>query len=271
MKISFFAVLCITVLSVHPKPFYLIIHGTWCRPFSWHMPGGDFHTALTKATDPISVSFFIWSGENSHAARLKAAEQLVEHIALCVPPDAELHLITHSHGSNVGILASHIMAKQPDKYHKIAHFWALGTPVSTTSYFPDMNVITYFYNMFSFSDMVQPVFGIFKREFPKHERIANICVMIDGQAPSHSNLHSPIIAHWLPQLPTKFTYENPGIIHFYKDKPPVYEIDKYRTLRQQRDMMMLVNFKRRIVIDHSSGDSSAFFFTIRSSTPFTNL
>lgn len=246
MRIFILLLLCIFALT-NTKPFYLIIHGTWCRPFSWHMPGGDFHSALTKATDPISVSFFIWSGDNSHAARLKAAQQLVEHIALCMPPNAELNLITHSHGSNVGILASQIMGQQshPQRIH---HFYAFGTPVSTVSYFPDMSVINYFYNMFSFSDMVQPVFGIFKREFPKHERIANLCITIDGKAPSHSDLHAPIIAQWLPHLPLHLiTYENPGLIHFYSNKPPFYEIDDLRTVRQQRDMMMLLNFKRSML------------------------
>ncbi len=256
MKIFFALILSLYIFIINAQPFYLIVHGTWCRPFSWHMPGGDFYDALVQATDNISVSFFIWSGNNNHAARAKAAQQLVDHIAICVPPDAELNLITHSHGSNVAILASHIMGQQKNP-RPIHHFYALGTPVSTMSYFPDMTIIKYFYNMFSFSDLVQPVFGIFKREFPAHERIANLFIMINGKEPSHSDLHSPFIAYWLPHLAEKFrhngignfdqfTFEKPGIIHFYTDKTPLYQIDELRSARQQRDLLMLLNFKRKI-------------------------
>lgn len=248
MKIFMVLIFCIQMLALSAKPFYVIIHGTWCRPFSWHMPGGDFYDALVHATDSISVSFFIWSGNNNHQDRIKAAQQLVEHLAICVPPNAELTIIAHSHGANVAILASHIMECQKNPYI-IHHFYALGTPVSTVSYFPNMHIIRSFYNIFSFSDMVQPVFGMFKREFPPHERISNLCITINGKEPSHSELHSPLVASWLPHLPHTLQSFNtkPGIIHFYTDKPPIYQIDELRSVRQQRDMIMLLNFKRKIL------------------------
>jgi hypothetical protein len=267
MKIFFALILSISIFSISAQSFYLIVHGTWCPQFSWHMPGGDFHDALVQATDRVSVLFFIWSGYNNHAARIKAADQLVRHIETYVPYDAELNVITHSHGSNVAILASHIMEHQQSR-HRIHHFYALGTPVSTVSYFPNMNIIKYFYNMFSFSDMVQTVFGIFNREFPAHERIANLFITINGREPSHSDLHAPCIAYWLPQLPEKlrtnrignfdqFTFEKPGLINFYTDKPPIYQVDEHRVARQQRDILMLLNFKRTLahephrIISHS--------------------
>ncbi len=283
MKVFLALILSFYSLIANAKPFYLIIHGTWCRPLSWHTPGGDFYEALLEATDEISVSFFIWSGSNSHAARMKAAQQLVDHIAICVPADAELNLITHSHGSNVAILASHIMSQEPKNRYRIHHMYALGTPVNSGSYFPNMSIIKYFYNMFSFSDIVQPVFGIFKREFPQHERIANLFVTINGREPSHSDLHSPVIASWLPHLPhilhakrignfDQFSYEKPGIIHFYTDKPPHYEIDELRLLRQKQDMLMVLNFKRSLQrLSHAERGTSTFFLTKRSNTPLTNL
>jgi hypothetical protein len=230
------------------QPHYLIIHGTWCPVFSWHMPGGDFYEALVQAASPASVSFFIWSGHNSHQARVQAAQELVTYIHTTIAPDRPLIIVAHSHGANVAILASHILGQDPANSNRILYVYALGVPVHPHYYFPDMHVITYFYHFFSFNDVIQPVLGLFEREFPAHERIANIFITIDGQEPCHSQLHSPAIARWLPYLsdPHKrhciesfeeFDYQKPGIIHFYRDKPPCYEIDGLRKLRQERDII----------------------------------
>jgi hypothetical protein len=41
-----------------PHSYYIVIHGTWSRPFSWHMPGGTFYDALTSVSSLGTVSFF---------------------------------------------------------------------------------------------------------------------------------------------------------------------------------------------------------------------
>jgi hypothetical protein len=252
MKILIISIILTHICLIWAKPYYLIVHGTWCRPFSWHMPGGDFYDALVQVTDQMSVSFFIWSGSNCHIDRIKAAQRLVDYIELSVSKDSELNIISHSHGSNVTFLASHIMAKDPKNKNRIQRLYALGTPINMQSYAPDMAVIQYLYNLFSFNDFVQPVFGIFTREFITHPRIANLVVLINGKGPMHSELHSPIIARWIPHLPEKlqtdcignfeqFNYTQPGVIHFWENKEPIYEIDKDRGKRQDRDAMILAS------------------------------
>ncbi len=233
-----------------PHSYYLIIHGTWSRPFSWHTPGGDFYDALAAVADLGTVSFFLWSGENNHDARVQAGKKLVEYIQMHYPKSCQLNLIGHSHGTNVGILASQLLAKDPFNQHRIHRFYALGAPTNTQSYMPNMNTIDYFYNMFSFNDFVQPIFGLFGREYPEHERIANLFITLNGKEPRHSELHDPLIAHWIPAIHQEllaqrltgfemFDFKRPAMIHFSQGKVPRYEIDYSRQDKRERDQMIL--------------------------------
>lgn len=229
-----------------PHSYYIIIHGTWSRPFSWHMPGGDFYDALASVSQPGTVSFFLWSGENSHEARIAGGKKLVRYIQQFYPHDAEINIVSHSHGSNVGILASQEFAKDPYNKHRIHNFYALGTPTNTTQYMPDMNAISYFYNLFSYNDYVQPVFGFFEREYPKHDRIANICITINKKEPRHSEMHAALIAQWIPSIHEdlasqaiagfdQFTFKKPGIIHFNDGDTPTYELDEERRYKKEHN------------------------------------
>ncbi len=241
-------------LSASPPAYFLIIHGTWSPPFDWHMPGGDFYDALSSVSASGTVSFFLWSGKNNHAARVAAGKQLVEYIRLHYPTDARLNLIGHSHGSNVGILASQEMAQDPQNEHQIHGFYALGTPTDIPRYMPDMTTITYFYNFFSFNDFIQPIFGFFGREYPSHDRISNICITINGEAPIHTNLHHPLIANWLPAIHENlaalklagfelFDFKKPAIIHFSEKTIPRYEVDISRMKKLKRDKRIVRSLK----------------------------
>lgn len=218
------------------RPHYLIIHGTWTSNFSWHMPGGDFYDALSQATHPTQVSFYLWSGKNSPAARLHAAKKLVEFLEDHIPVSFELNLVCHSHGSNVANMASQIMAQNPKLHGRIKRIFSLGTPVQLPNYAPDMRVISEYYHLFSFNDFIQPVFGVFLREYPAHERIANVAVTINGTEPMHSDLHNPLIAQWLPLLPNIIEMpSSAGKIHFYTEKQPLYEPDRQRAAAYEQD------------------------------------
>lgn len=237
-----------------PHSYYIIIHGTWSRPFSWHMPGGSFYDTLASVTPLGTVSFFLWSGDNKHESRVHAAKELVEFIQRHYPEDACINIIAHSHGSNVGILASQMMAQQQSNKHRISSFYALGTPTNAQSYMPNMRIIGYFYNLFSFNDLVQPVFGMFSREYPAHERIANLFITIDGKEPRHSELHHPLVAQWIPSIHEDlagqrlsgfdaFDFKKPGIIHFKTNELPRYEIDEKRESKRERDQMILLSLQ----------------------------
>ncbi len=226
------------LLAHQPEQYYIIIHGTWPQPFSWHMPGGDFYDTLARANPPAHVLFFLWSGKNNYQARIDASQDLVRFIQTNFKNNECINLVTHSHGSNVGILASQILAENRSNY-RIHCFYALGTPVNQEEYMPNMDAIDYFYHLFSFQDFVQPVFGFFERQYPVHERIANLCVTINGKQPSHCELHHPIIARWIPLLHKslhekkmgnfeKFDFQKPGTIHFADNDIPRYETDHGR-------------------------------------------
>ncbi len=251
MRVSFFFTLFLFIpISISAHTVFIVVHGTWAAQSAWFQAGGDFFDTLEKSAKTINahVVSYVWSGKNNYESRVQAAKGLVKLIQ-SYPVDTYINLVTHSHGSNVGILASQFLAKDCINKHKIDVFYALATPVQTTSYFPDMNTIRYFYHLFSFADLVQPVIGLFDRQYPQHERIANIRVTIENKEPQHSALHDPIIAHWLPYLHEKLMlqtlhtnqpiiFTHPGIIHFFANHPPRYEIDTHRAdLLKQSDVI----------------------------------
>ena len=113
----------------------------------------------------------------------------------------KLYLITHSHGSNVGIFASQLLTKNTLHKSKIETIFAFGTPVDPESYFPAMNIIHYFYNFFSYSDFVQTVLWHISTHLPEgtNESLIFLSRSISMQ-PNHDIIHHPLIAQWLPKM-----------------------------------------------------------------------
>ena len=107
---------------------------------------------------------------------------------------------------------------------------------------PDMDVINILFNLYSKGDIVQPVFGFYSRLFPEHDRIANFRVTIEdsgifGDDPSHSEMHDPIVAQWILDIPyaLKETQTNGfenyndfhnGKIYFDTQGSPFFKKDK---------------------------------------------
>lgn len=218
---------------------FIIVHGTWGANTTWYVPGGDFFDILEKNAYSINAHVvpFRWSGSNSPGERKKAAHSLAKLIET-YPQNTCIYVVAHSHGGTVGIIASHLVTK-----NKIAFFYAMGTPVNS-DFYPNMDTIGYFYNLFSLEDLVQPVFGMFGRQYPVHERIANIRIFIDHKEPGHSDLHHPYVARWLPflhnYLMSKTAAENvglsePSILYFEQEKQPVYQHDGRRQELIERD------------------------------------
>ena len=223
---------------------YIIIHGTWSCGTSWANAGGDFFDALEKnAPEGSAILPYTWSGSVDHASREHAAKGLVKLIK-SYPPKTNIHIIAHSHGANVATVAAQILAKDPNNHHFITDFYALGAPVNMSSYSPAMDVIGSLYNLFSFEDFVQPVFGFFERIYPEHPRIANFRIFLNGKEPGHSELHDPLVGQLIPHLPA-FLYANkcplsaPGIIYLTQNSLPVYKTDTDRERLLQRDKQMI--------------------------------
>jgi hypothetical protein len=231
--------------EIQPTPaVYIIIHGTWSCGIEWANAGGDFFDALEKSAPAgSSILPYTWNGNNDYVSRQQAATGLVKLIK-SYPPKTTINIIAHSHGANVGILASQTLAKDPNNHHRIVCFYALGVPVNVSSYAPAMQAIDTFYNFFSFEDFVQPVFGFFERIYPEHERIANIRLFIHGKEPGHSDLHDPLVGQLLPHLSNFMQAHTndlriPTILYLEKDKIPVFKVDTDRDRLLLRDKQII--------------------------------
>lgn len=248
-KLLIIAALLFLPTLIQADPPIIIIPGTWAANSTWHQPGGDFFDTLTKAShNKCSKNHtFIWSGKNNHHHRVSAAVSLAD----VIEKFKEVIIIAHSHGCNVGNLASQELAKRKSKA-KIKIFYALGNPVNTDEYAPDMSIVDYFYNLFSFGDVIQPVFGAFERVYPNHDRIANVAITVNGKDPSHFGLHDVVVAHWLPMLHDHltlnlsfpFNFTHPCIVHFTHEHPPRYELDHNRSDALEQDKKFQRDFAR---------------------------
>ena len=188
------------------KEWYIIVHGTWATHEAWAQPGGDFFETLRwslelegrqRNADKIRMTAFSWSGKNNHAERQQAAQKLATMLAT-LPRTTRITLVAHSHGANVCFLASQLLVKTGCT---IKTLYALGAPIDRARYQPNMSVIGSLYNLFSFGDPVQTVSGCFERALLPHSRISNIVLTCNGTRPDHAELHTPLVARWLPTLP----------------------------------------------------------------------
>ncbi|HSC25112.1 MAG TPA: alpha/beta hydrolase [Candidatus Babeliales bacterium] len=265
-------IICFIFLSTQAQSVFIIIHGTWGADCSWHSPKGDFFDALENAVcqKNSAVVSFRWSGGCGHESRVKAANNLIKLIKTYAI-DTPLFIIAHSHGGTVAVLASQFLAQEQDNKYKICALFTLGTPIMS-NYLPNMNVIGYVYNLFSFEDLVQTVLGISSREYPKHKRIANLRIMINGKAPDHAGLHHPIVGKWIAYIHHYFKkYLNnqnitnyisePSIVYFSDIKAPEYAYDEKRNDLFIRDHQLSV-----LILDSFRNSLET-----GSNIPFTNL
>jgi len=267
-----FVLLTLLSFSARADHVIFVIHGTWASTAQWATAEGDFFKALehcaqenkNKLESELETALekihhkkthvvpFTWSGKKNHAQRQQAAKNLVK-IMQSYPQDTQFTLVAHSHGVNVSLLASEYLGQEPaDKQRAISTLYALGGPIKETRYAPNMDIIKHVYNLFSFGDIVQPVFNKWQRVFNPHERIANLAVTIEGQEPKHSELHSPLVGASLPLLDQKLRaayadtlFVQPGSLHFSAETPdPIYKAETYeaRTRRLEEDQ---VHVKRR--------------------------
>lgn len=82
-----------------------LVHGTFAPDADWTKSGSLVSQLLSKrGVDDgydIAVKKFIWTGDNSHAARLTAAESLADALRKETKSNPDVHLICHSHGGTV--------------------------------------------------------------------------------------------------------------------------------------------------------------------------
>lgn len=234
-----------------PSSVFILIHGTWGADCSWYAPEGDFFQALeeTVSSKNSVVVSFRWSGGCGHDSRVKAACSLIKLIKTYDLSTA-IFVIAHSHGGNVVTLASQMLAQEKDNKHKIRALFTLGTPVMS-NYLPNMKVIHYIYNLFSFEDLIQTVLGLSVREFPEHKRIANLRVFVNGKEPDHGGLHHHLVGKWIAYIHQHFKQyledkniinhiSEQSIIYFDAEKSPEFAHDKYRKELHEKDRQLSV-------------------------------
>jgi pimeloyl-ACP methyl ester carboxylesterase len=103
-----------------------LVHGTWASDAAWVQADSKLCQGLSRIDPPPIVRSFHWSGHNSHRARLQAAEALTQQLGATFAeyPQAEHHLIAHSHGGNVALYA----LRNPLISDRIASVVCLATP-----------------------------------------------------------------------------------------------------------------------------------------------
>lgn len=109
----------------------LLVHGTWGRSAEWWRPGGDFHTYIRTSVVPDLYSLpdrFDWTGGYSDPARGQGAQDLLAWVTQ--HNEQGLNLITHSHGGNISMLATHAGLQ-------IGKLILLSCPVHFPKYEPD--------------------------------------------------------------------------------------------------------------------------------------
>jgi Lipase (class 3) len=251
IRTIFFVFMISTVTFMKAQSVFILIHGTWGADCSWYMPEGDFFKALEETvSDKKSVVVpFRWSGGCGHESRVKAAQHLVKLIKT-YDEHTPIFIIAHSHGGNVVTLASHFLAEEDDNKHHIRALFTLGTPVMS-NYLPNMKIIQYVYNLFSFEDLIQTVLGLSIREYPEHKRIANLRVIINGKEPDHAGLHHSLVGKWIAYIHKYFkqhlenrdirdNISEPSVVHFDDDKEPLFMHDIQRNDLLERDRQLSV-------------------------------
>ena len=184
----------------------ILIHGTFGQSGQWHRPGSRFHRYIKREVFDDVYSgddFFSWSGESNNDPnapndpREKAAKRLVEW---CKDhPAKSYNLISHSHGTNVANIATHIGL---DNVNKLIH---LSPPVwsSNPLYLPKMSSVSQkvIYNFHPRFDFIVNVLARASQNYDgtRVDRYETEFVLRGGD-------------HWAPTYPSVWRRNNIGDI-----------------------------------------------------------
>ena len=250
--------------SMIRKHIWLIVHGTFAKNSLWHTLKGDFHKQLAQSAQKNSKIYSgQWSGQNSDSARLQAGLECKEFIKTIANENDVLHIVGHSHGGNVAIIALNALAAECSsiKCHELI---TLGTPICPRTYMPNMNHIGQLYNLFSYGDRIQPVLQIFKRIYPEHPRIHNIQIQCNNLCPSHMELRYPLIAQYIPTLSDLVKgHKEPLLIHFFDKKKPSVILDANR----EKDLQIDKQFTEQMLTTFVESRHGSRFLNPPQATP----
>lgn len=114
-----------------PRLIVVLVHGTGARKAGWTESGSKMCTRIRSSPDS-DIYRFLWTGENSHQARLEAGDRLADQLQQLFAQPAhaasELLLIAHSHGGNVALYS----LRPPGLQSRLSSLVCLATPFLTT-------------------------------------------------------------------------------------------------------------------------------------------
>jgi pimeloyl-ACP methyl ester carboxylesterase len=170
-----------------------LIHGTFSSPSQgWENDIGNYLTGDNGPFAGQGLDLLDWSDTgingagNSRGARKKAAKRLFDDVLAhhTANPDDPINLVAHSHGGNVAILATNMLAAEGIKVENLV---TIGTPVREYKLDKDVTVGQHV-NVYNVYDNVQTggggilrVFG--SRDFKGAENINA------KDAKGHSSMH----------------------------------------------------------------------------------
>lgn len=219
------------------EEIWILIHGTFAKQASRIMPCArwwkekqPFYEMLKKKLDVRGISYtltsFAWSGSLQHDKRVEAGSQLAQYIIEKTKSHQKVHIIAHSHGGNVALIAADFL-EQSDTNHKISHLYTLGTPIGP-SYSSSAKYITTIYNFFSYGDIVQPILNVFNRTFDTANHIYNIQLRIDNSCPTHLQLHEVCVAAAITEITKLIPTNHAYVLSLFSDKKPIVTLDTTR-------------------------------------------
>lgn len=120
---------------------FTLVHGTWARSWlfkifarlsgtpmlQWYEQGAPLRQRLQTQFVGAACYPFEWSGSNSVAARMKATDDLADHLRRnrARHPEAQHFIIAHSHGGNIAYYA---LQQDPLLIEQISGIVSLSTP-----------------------------------------------------------------------------------------------------------------------------------------------
>lgn len=231
-------------LSSEKIEHWILIHGTFARVLPWYKKGGSGYEVLSRAltakNQPFLIHPFPWTGYNNHQARTKAAQELQELLQqLSANKYHTIHIIAHSHGGTVALLAANMLATAVAKdAPRITELFALGMPVHADWYPKAWDSIDTMYHLFSYGDFIQPVFTMFERMLPETANVYNLPVKRNNEGLWHETLRSADILIQLPTLHTLLTERGSYCLHLdTKSKEnPFFTAAPYTVEEKEKDL-----------------------------------
>lgn len=223
-----------SAFSIEKPHLYVLVHGTWASPRhwllhgggpQWHQRGHESFDTLKKESRALIISH-AWSGKNNLADRIEGAQTLVIELKQLAVSHT-IHIIAHSHGGNVALLALETLAQEQSDI-RIKELILLGTPIHLDWYKNCFGIAHKIYNIFSYGDIIQSVAGMYERLLPEHDHIFNIQIKMNDACPTHNRLYTKEIMKQIPHLHKLFAKKDVYCLHCKDGQKPVITQDTNR-------------------------------------------